>query len=847
MTEPGTAARRARAIRLHRALHAVWDTPPGWARLGAVNHSIVGRRFMLTALFFFVAAGLLAMLLRTQLALPLNDVLGPGAYAQVVTLHGTVMMFLFAIPFIEGMALYLLPKLLGARDLAFPRLSAFGYWCYLIGGSVVLGSIAFGAAPDGGWFMYTPLSSKPYSPGIGADVWLLGITFVEVSAIAAAVEITVTILKVRAPGMSLGRMPIMAWYLLVTALMILGGFPPLILGSVLLEVERAFGWPFFSPEKGGDPLLWQHLFWLFGHPEVYIIFLPAAGAISTILPVFARRPIVGYAWVVSAVVALGFLSFGLWVHHMFATGLPRLSLAFFSAASLLVAVPTGVQVFAWLATLAKGRPVLTLPMLYILGFFFVFVAGGLTGVMVAIVPFDEQVHDTHFVVAHLHYVLIGGFVLPILGAIYYWLPQISGRMPVFGLGKTAFWLIFAGFNITFLVMHWTGLLGMPRRVFTYEAGLGWHAPNLISSVGAFVLTMGFALVALDLFLQLRHGRSFRRDPWNAGTLEWAMPTPPASYAFASLPHVASRDPLHDDPTLPQCLAAGEGYLGRVREGRMETLVVSMVDAKPEQILVLPNQDRGPLWTALSLAVFFGALLASLYWLAPVGLVLTLVFAWRWAASGAMRADPPPEDAGRGVVLPLHVAAARPPTWWAMPFLLLADAILFSSLAFGVVFLAAFAPGWPAPSPPDLPGVAALVCAAALVGAGSAGVGAGWANRRAGIARGVARDACLAVAAVASTVALGALARLALGLAPTSHAHHAVVGALLAYVALHATVGLILSAFCLRLSLGGAISALRRSPVEIAAMWQLYTAATGLVALVLALLAPEALRPPEVVR
>jgi len=841
MNDPVVAARRSKAIRLHRALWKIWDTPPGWPRFAAVNHTIVGRRFMLTALAFFVAAGILAMLVRTQLAVPGNDFLGPNAYNQIVTTHGTVMMFLFAIPFIEGAAIYLLPKLLGARDLAFPRLSAFGYWCYLLGGTTVLGSIAFGVAPDGGWFMYTPLSTKPYSPGIGADVWLLGITFVEVSAIAAAVEIVVSILKVRAPGMSLGRMPLMAWYLLVTAVMILGGFPPLILGSILLEVERAFGWPFFDPQRGGDPLLWQHLFWLFGHPEVYIIFVPAAGAISTILPVFARRPIVGYEWVVASVVALGFLSFGLWVHHMFATGLPRLSLAFFSAASLLVVVPQAIQIFAWLATLAKGRPVLTLPMLYILGFFFVFVAGGLTGVMVAIVPFDEQVHDTHFVVAHLHYVLIGGFVLPVIAAIYYWLPQATGRLPVFGIGKTAFWMIFAGFNLTFLVMHWTGLLGMPRRVFTYAPGLGWDVPNLISSVGAFILTIGFALVALDIFLQLRHGKSFRRDPWTAGTLEWCMPTPPAPYNFASLPHVTSRDPLHHDATLPQCLAAGEGYLGRVREGRMETLVVSMVEAEPEQILVLPNQDYTPLWTALALAVFFGAMLAGLYWLAPAGLVLTLIFAWRWAASDAAPADPPLEDAGRGVRLPLHVAAPRPPAWWALLFLLLADAILFGSLAFGAIFLAVFAPGWPDASPPAFDAAWGLAAAVALAAAGLIAPAAALVNRRGGQARGGVRDILLALSAAASLVALAALAWLARDLDPTAHAHHAVAGALLSYTGFHALIGLVTSAFALAQTRRGFVSAVRRLPVEVAGLWQLYTAATGLVCLVLALYAPEALR------
>src|SRR5690606_11985918 len=339
------------ALRLHRELAAIWGTPPGIARLAAVNHTVIGRRFMLTALAFFGIARMLAMLRRVQLATSQTAFVGPERYSQIFTMHGTVMMFLFAIPMFEGLAIYLLPKMLGARDMAFPRLSAFGYWCYLFGGAILIGAMLAGLAPSGGWFMYTPLSSATYTPGINADVWLLGITVVEISALSAAIEIIVTILKLRAPGMRLERMPILAWYLLITAFMMLLGFPPLILGSILLELERAFDLPFFDPVRGGDALLWQHLFWLFGHPEVYIIFLPAAGMVSTILPTFARHELVGYRAVVVAVVAVAFLSFGLWVHHMFTVGIPHLALAFFSAASGLVAVPTAVQIFAWIATL----------------------------------------------------------------------------------------------------------------------------------------------------------------------------------------------------------------------------------------------------------------------------------------------------------------------------------------------------------------------------------------------------------------------------------------------------------------------------------------------------------------
>ncbi|MBQ0131280.1 MAG: cbb3-type cytochrome c oxidase subunit I, partial [Comamonas sp.] len=398
------------ALALHRELQAVWGNPPGWRGwITTSSHSMLGMRFMLTAFFFFGVAGLLSMLIRAQLATRNGAFLSVDQYNQIFTMHGTLMMFMFATPMFTGLASYLLPRMLGTRDTAYPRLSALGWWCYVLGGLILLAALVGGVAPDGGWFMYTPLSSKTYSPGVNADVWLLGITFVEVSAIAAAVDFTVSILRLRAPGMKLIDMPLMAWYLLGAAAMMLVGFPPLILGSLLLELERAFGWPFFDPLRGGDALLWQHLFWLFGHPEVYIVFLPAAGVISTVLPVMARTRIVGYGAIVGAILALVFLSFGLWVHHMFAVGIPHMALAFFSAASALVAVPTAVQIFLWIGTLWRGHPQMHLPMLYLMGFFATFVMGGLTGVMLAIVPFNWQAHDTAFVTAHLHYVLVGGF------------------------------------------------------------------------------------------------------------------------------------------------------------------------------------------------------------------------------------------------------------------------------------------------------------------------------------------------------------------------------------------------------------------------------------------------------
>ena len=832
---------RREALRLHMELEPLWSAPRSrFGFLAATNHSTVGLRFLATAVGFFLIGGTLAMLMRAQLSGPDAQFVDAPAYAQLFTMHGTVMMFLFAIPLIEGLALYMLPKMLGARDLAFPRLSAFGYWCYLFGGSMLLAALAAGVAPDTGWFMYTPLSSRPFSPGIGADVWLLGITFVEVSAVCAAVEILATVLKVRAAGMSLGRMPLMAWYLWVTAAMMAVGFPPLILGSILLELERAFGWPFFDPTRGGDPLLWQHLFWLFGHPEVYIIFLPAAGIVSTVLPVFARRPIVGYSWVVAALIAQGFISFGLWVHHMFTTGIPHLSLAFFAAASLLVVVPTAVQIFAWLATLLKGRPTLDLPMLWIYGFFFVFVAGGLTGVMVAVVPFDWQVHDTHFVVAHLHYVLVGGFVFPVLAGLYYWMPQITGRRSDRGLGRLAFWLIFIGFNATFLVMHLTGLLGMPRRVYTYAPGLGWEWTNLVSSIGAFVMAIGFALVVVDIAVQWRFGAHTERNPWKAGTLEWAMATPVPAYNFASLPRVDHREPVHDDPGLPPRLAVGKGYLAGRRNGWRETMGVHGVSGAPEQLILLPAPSYVPLLAALAAGGFFVSFLFGFYEGAALSALAILFFVLLWLWQSGLKADPDPVDVGMGERLLPHPAAERPPGWWGMAFALVADGALFASLVFGYLFLWAIAPGWPPPRFVSADPLLPLATAAAL------GIGL-WSGLRAVAANGpgdrsAVRSRLLAGAGAGVAAAAGFLAvALLLAPPPDEHAYGAAVAVLCGYGALHALLAAIASGFAWARDRAGYVSSALALELRNADLLWRYTAASGLTVLLLVHLLPAVAR------
>jgi cytochrome c oxidase subunit I+III len=822
-------------IRLHKALTRIWATGPGWRRLAAVNHSVVGLRFMVTAGVFFAIGGMLAMLIRAQLATPGSAFLGPAIYNQIFTMHGTIMMFLFAIPMLEGLALYMLPKLLGARDLAFPRLSAYGYWCFLFGGTILIVALLAGVAPQSGWFMYTPLSSDVYSPGINADVWLLGVTFVEISALTMAVELTVSILKLRAPGMTLTRMPVFAWYILVTALMMIVGFPPLILGSILLEMERAFGLPFFDPERGGDPLLWQHLFWLFGHPEVYIIFLPAAGAMSTMIPTFAQRPLIGYRAVVASIIVMAFLSFGIWVHHMFTTGIPHLALAFFSLGSALVAVPTAVQMFAWLATLAHGRPRSSVPMLYIFGFFFVFVCGGLTGVMLAMVPFNWQAHDSYFVVAHFHYVLVGGFVFPMLAGLYYWMPHVTGRLSVHRLSVPAFWMIFAGFNVTFLTMHLTGLLGMPRRVFTYMGHEGWTALNLLSSVGSFVLTMGFALIALDIMLQRRHGPRFRRDPWQAGTLEWATSTPPAAYGFASLPRVAGRADRLNPGEVGRQMAAGQGYLGLARNGWQETLGVDATTGEPDQIVILPRPTYLPLILALSTGVVVLALLFKVYAVSVIAALVTIgLFVWGARHSG-LPADHGPLPIGLGLAVPAHPEAATSPALLAMVFTLIADGTLFVSLIFGVLYLWLVAPNWP-PAEVIAAGLTLPVLAIAglLVGPLAARMAL------AGLRMGGAVTPWLALQALSlllAGVAVVALILVALP-DPRNHGYGAASFALLAYVCLHLGIAaLFVLSNALRLR-SGFVAPRRDHDLRLTRAWQDFTAASGLIAVGFVLILPH---------
>ncbi|MFG5408902.1 cytochrome c oxidase subunit I [Piscinibacter sakaiensis] len=607
------------------ALVRTWRSPGGfWGWFLPVNHAVVGKRFIVTAFVLFLVGGVQALVMRAQLAQPEAGLVDPAAYSMLFTMHGITMMFLFAVPLVEGFIVWLTPMMIGTRDMCFPRLNAFGYWVYLIGAVAIYGYYAVGLAPDAGWFNTVPLASERYSPGHRIDVYTTLITFVEVSALVAAVEIIVTVLRQRAPGMHLGRMPVFVWASLVTAFMILFAMPGVVAGSSMLALDRTVGTRFFDPSAGGDALLWQHLFWWFGHPEVYIIFVPGTAIVSTLIPVFCGRPLFGYTAIVVSLVATGILSFGLWVHHMYATGIPLLAESYFNVASTMIAVPTGVQFFCWIATMWLGRPQLKTPMLFVLGFIVIFLVGGLSGVMVASVPFDLQVHDSYFIVAHLHYVLIGGMVFPAFGAFYYWFPKFAGRLLDERLGRWNFGVMFVGFNLAFFPMHWLGMDGMPRRVYTYPPEMGWGGLNLLVSVGAVVFAVGVLLFVVNAWRSWRGPEDAPDNPWNADTLEWAVSREAAkSYKFAHVPVVDGRHALW---------SRAERDVQRVvtglRSDRREVLITSVVDARPRAVVVLPGPTPWPLFTALASTVaFMGVIYTPWSFVAGFFLAFVAIVGW----------------------------------------------------------------------------------------------------------------------------------------------------------------------------------------------------------------------------
>src|SRR4051794_10926067 len=562
-----------------------WEDAPGIPGFfTTVDHKRIGMRYIYTSFFFFFVSGLMALVMRAQLTQPNEHLLNPNTYNELFTMHGTTMIFLFNTPVLAGFGNYLLPLQIGTRDMAFPRLNAFSFWIFLFAGIFMYSSFVVGHPPDGGWFGYVPLTDKTFNPGINMDFWGLGIVFVGISTTVGAINFIVTTFKMRAPGMTLNRLPVFVWSMLVFSFMVVFAVPAVTLAGSLLELDRIFGTQFFVPANGGNVLLYQHLFWFWGHPEVYILFVPATGMISMTVAVFSRRRLAGYYWIVTSLVAIGFISFGVWVHHMFATGMPVLAMSFFSAASLVIVIPSGIQFFAWIATMWHGTVKFTTPMLFAIGFLLIFLLGGITGVMVAVMPFDWQITDSYFVVAHFHYVLNGAVVFPIFGAIYYWMPKMTGRMLSEKLGKLSFWVMFVGFNITFFPMHILGFLGMPRRIYTYDNGLGWGGLNAMVSIGSAIFGLGTAITLFNWLWSRRRGAAAGDDPWDGDSLEWSTTSPPPHYNFASIPLVASRHPLWDQRPLPFAESGPEedtSGLGPEGAVARETPVTSGIDTRPE--------------------------------------------------------------------------------------------------------------------------------------------------------------------------------------------------------------------------------------------------------------------------
>ena len=612
-------------------LRGIWEGAPGWRGvLSSVDHKTIGIRYLVTSFVFLLLGGIEALVMRVQLARPDAHVLTPEQYNQLFTMHGITMIFLYALPVLSGFSNYLWPLMLGSRDMAFPRLNAVSYWFYLFAGFFLYASFPFGQAPNAGWYDYVPFANATYDPGPNIDVYALGMVLLGISTTVGAANFVVTFFRLRAPGMSINRVPILMWGTLTASLANLAALPAVSLAFFMLWLDRNIGTHFFDVVSGGQPLLWQHLFWIFGHPWVYAIVLPAMGIVSDGLPTFCRRPLVGYSAVALGTMATMLVGFEVWIHHMFATGLPTLALSFFGAASLIISIPSAVAVFAWIATIWTGSPVFKTPFLFFAGFVLLFVIGGVSGVMTAAVSLDWQLNETYFIVAHLHYVLLGINVFPVVGGIYYWFPKFTGRMMNEKLGHWSFWVMFIGFNLGFFPMHIAGLEGMPRRIYTYPSDMGWNTLNLIISGGSFLFAFGVLLFLINVAISLKRGEPAGPNPWHAPTLEWSMPSPPPPYNFAVIPIIASRHPLWEDELneTPERSSLDEGYL--LAEGR-ETFGTSALDAEPQAILQMPGDTYVPFFVGLFTALMFAAMLERAWPAAAImaaGVAVSITV-WLW--------------------------------------------------------------------------------------------------------------------------------------------------------------------------------------------------------------------------
>ena len=616
-------ASRTRTERLER----IWKEPSGvlgW--ITTTDHKRIGILYFFTAMTFFAAGGIEALLIRTQLIGPNNTVLSPAEFNQLMTMHGATMIFFFVIPLSTGaFGNYLLPLMIGARDMAFPRLNALSYWIFLCSGIFVYVGLLTGNGPSAGWFDYVPLASKTFSPGPGIDFYALGLIFNGISTLAAAINFIVTIFKLRAPGMSINRMPLFCFAFLAVSFALVFALPPLTVALFFLELDRLLGFHFYDIFRGGDTILWQNLFWIFGHPEVYIIILPAFGIATSIIPTFVRRRMVAFPLVALAEILVALIGFGVWAHHMFAIGISTITAIYFAGASLIIVIPSAIQLFAWITTIVTGTPRFKTPLLWIIGFIVLFVMGGLSGVMFAAIPFDQQLTDTYFVVAHFHYVIFGAAVFPLLGGMYYWFPKVTGKMYYERWGQASFWLTFIGMNITFFPMHILGLDGMPRRNYTYSPDLGWTGLNLIETLGSYLLAMGLVVVAVNLIVSIFRGEPAGDDPFGGDTLEWSISSPPPAYNFAVLPTVSSPYANWDEEDRKLDKEKLEQGIEVLDQGH-ETAASTVVDGEWDEILEMPSSSPWPPLLAIALAGIFAMVLLKL-WLAAaffavlVGLVL----------------------------------------------------------------------------------------------------------------------------------------------------------------------------------------------------------------------------------
>ncbi len=619
----------AAAERMER-LEQIWESRPGilgW--LTTTDHKRIGLLYFWTTLALFGAGGAEALLIRTQLAQPNQHVVSPQTFDELFSMHGITMIFFFIIPMTTGaFGNYLLPLLLGARDMAFPRMNALSYWIFLASAIFIYTSLFIGKAPNAGWFNYVPLASKQFNPGHNIDFYCLGIIFNSIASTLTAGQFIVTIFKSRAPGMSLNRMPLFCFAMLAASFGLLFALPALSADTTFLFLDRNVGTHFFDASHGGSALLWQHLFWIFGHPEVYILIVPAFGIATSIIPAFTQRRLVAFPLVAVAELLVVFVGFGVWAHHMYAVGMTTISMIFFAAATAMVVIPSTIQVFAWCMSFITGFARFKTPLLFIAGFIFMFVTGGLTGIMFVAIPFDQQVTDTYFIVAHFHYIIFGAAVFPIFGGMYYWFPKVTGKLYFERPGQISFWIIFVGTNLLFFPMHIVGLLGMTRRVSTYPSGLGWTAYNLAETIGGFVTLAGILLLLGNLFVSYFRGPPAGPDPWHGPTLEWTTSSPPPEYDFAVIPRVTSAyanwDPVDREADR---LNLADGLL--VLEHGHEQPTVTPVDGRLAEIAQMPHESPWPPVLALALALVFTMLLIGLYGVAGIMAIVCLLALVGW--------------------------------------------------------------------------------------------------------------------------------------------------------------------------------------------------------------------------